>query len=360
MSLRKLFSIIFAGATVVAVVSCKKDKETEAYPVLNGTLTFSIPAFIHPNDVLTMTPKGISHPEGKGIGYSWKVTPGMEKSDTTRLDSGLSPDGKPSDGSFTYQFPDSLGTFTVGCYGFAEDYTSSYASSYAITVKGGHNGSIKGTGIFAFDSKINVDGTEYYYVYHNGLDWFRNNLANPSYGVSFSNSDAMLTVFGNYYSYEDAVKACPEGWRLPTDAEWVALANSVNPESKGTVGKPIAKIAADFMGNATFNGSEMWEYWPNVGEITNTSKIAAIPTGYVNLGERSDDGSYPMASFFGIYEYAVFWTADKVEDDENMAYYRYIICDQPDMQIGKGDIKTFGANVRCVRESDGDDGNIIK
>lgn len=359
MNLRKLFPIIFAVTAAATVISCKEDDDLEASPVLNGSLTFSIPAFIHPNDVFTMTPKGLSHPDGKGIGYSWKVTPGMETSDTTRLESGLSPDGKPSDGSFTYQFPDSLGTFTIGCYGFAEDYTSSYASSYTITVQGGLNGSVKGTGILSFESKIGVDGTDYYYVYHNGLDWFRNNLANPAYGVSFTNSDAMLTVFGNYYSYEEAVKACPEGWRLPTDAEWVALANSVKPESKGAVGEPINNIAADFMGNVTFNGSDMWEYWPNVGDITNTSKLAAIPAGYVNLGERSDDGTYPTASFFGIYEYAVFWTADKVEGDDNMAYYRYIICDQPDMQVGKGDIKTFGANVRCVRESDGDDSGII-
>lgn len=357
MSLRKLFSIIFVAA---AVLGCKKEEEYEAGPSFEGMLSFNIPLFVHPNDAVTMTPKGISHPEGKGIGYSWKVTPGMKKSDTTRFENGLSPDGKPSDGSFTYQFPDSLGTYTVGCYGFADGYTSAYASSYTTVVKGGYNGSIKGTGIFPYDSMISVDGSDYYYVFHNGLDWFRNNLADPSYGVSFSNSSAMLTVFGNYYSYEEALKACPEGWRLPTDAEWVALAKSINPESNGAVGEPITKVAADFMGNVTFNGTEMWDYWPTVGEITNTSKLAAIPAGYVNLGAKSDDGGYPTASFFGTYEYAVFWTADKVEGNADMAYYRYIICDQPDIQIGKGDIKTFGANVRCVRESDGDDNITIK
>lgn len=349
MSLRKLFSIILAGAVALAVLSCKKDEETVTYPYLDGTLRFHIPEFIKPNTTFTMTPKGLSHPDGKGIGFSWKVTPGMDSSDTTRLETGLSPEGLKSDGSFTYHFPDSLGTYTIGCYGFASGYTSSYVSAYVTTVQGGLNGTIKGTGILSHDSKISADGTDYYYVSHNGIDWFRNNLAKPEFGAPYTNAEAMIDVLGNYYSYEEAVKACPEGWRLPTDAEWVALANSLNPGRNAVAGEPINGIAAEIMGNITFNGTEMWEYWPNVGDINNKSKLAAIPAGYANLGERSADGSYPTASFFGMFEYAVFWTADKVEGDEDMAYYRYIIGDQPDMQIGKGDIKTFGANVRCVR-----------
>ena len=34
-----------------------------------------------------------------------------------------------------------------------------------------------------------------------------------------------------------------------------------------------------------------------------------------------------------------------------MAYYRYLICDQPDMMIAKGDPKAFGASIRCVRDA---------
>ena len=348
MSIRKLFSIIFAAAAAMTIAGCNDDDEVTASPYLDGTLSFYVPEFIHQEAVITMTPKGISHPDGKGIGYSWKVTPGMESSDTTRLENGLSPDGLQSDGSFTYHFSDSLGTYTVSCYGFADGYTSSYASAYTTVVKGGLNGTIKGTGILTTDKKINTDNTTYYYVEHDGVEWFRNNLANPSYGVSYTNAPAMLNVFGNFYTYEEAMQACPEGWRLPTDAEWVALVNSINPDAKAVVGKPAKGIAADLVSNISFNDTEMWEYWPTVGEFTNKSKLAAIPAGYANLGEKAEDGSYHTAAFFGINEYAAFWTADKVEG-EDMAYYRYIICDQPDLQIGKGDTESFGANVRCVR-----------
>lgn len=351
MSLKRIYPIILAAAISVALSSCKKDEETEMAPSLNGTLSFELPEFVAPEEVITIKPKGLTHPDGKIIGYSWKVSPGMTKADTTRMESGLSPDGKESDGRFTYAFPDSLGTYTINCYGFALGYSTSYASSYTYIVKGGLDESITGTGISKNDNKINADETEYFFTSHNGLDWFRNNLANPSYGVPFSGSNAMTPVFGNYYSYEDAMKACPEGWRLPTDAEWVELGNSLNPESGSEAGDVIKGIAADLMANISFNGEEMWEYWPAVGDITNSSLLAAIPAGYANLGERSGNGGFPMATFFGVYEYATFWTADKVEGDDSMAYYRYIFVDQPDMQIGKGDINTFGASVRCVRES---------
>lgn len=93
----------------------------------------------------------------------------------------------------------------------------------------------------------------------------------------------------------------------------------------------------------------MWEYWPSVGKPSNKSGLCMIPTGYVNLGAQAQDGTYPNASFKGVYEYAAFWTADKTDD--GMAYYRYIFYDQPDMMIGTGDANAFGAAVRCVREA---------
>jgi uncharacterized protein (TIGR02145 family) len=68
----------------------------------------------------------------------------------------------------------------------------------------------------------------------------------------------------------------------------------------------------------------------------------------MNLGEEID-GAYPEANSYGVYEYAAFWTADSVDDDEEMAYYRYIVGSEPDLFITKGDKKNFGANVRCVR-----------
>ncbi len=340
--------LIFVSLAVLALFSCKKEEETEVLPSLNGTLKFEVENFIYPEQSLTMVPSGLTHPDGKGIGYYWKVTPGMGAADTTRLESGLSPEGKTSDGRFTYFFKDSLATYTVACTAFADGYSSSYASRSVAVVKSGLNGSLRGTGIKAADNHISFEGVDYYYITYNGLDWMRNNLANKNYGAPYSNAEAVSDILGRFYSYNEALKACPEGWRLPTDQEWLELAKSINPDVKGAVGETIKGIAKDFMAKVEFNFEEMWEYWPEVGEITNKSQLAVIPSGYANLGKKVSE-KYPNAAFQGITEYATFWTKDTV-DGEDMAYYRYFFCDQPDFFVSKGDKNSFGANVRCVRD----------
>ena len=103
------------------------------------------------------------------------------------------------------------------------------------------------------------------------------------------------------------------------------------------------------MVNAYFNEIPLLEYWPIVGDVTNSSRLSLLPFGYVNLGNRDEEGKYPNAAFDGIYVYAAFRTADKV-DGEGMAYYRYMISNQPEMMVGQGDVNSFGANVRCVRD----------
>ncbi len=350
MSFRKLGRLFLIAGSILALASCKDKDETEAAPSLGGVLSFYVEPFVKPGTVVKMSPKGAKHPEDKGIGYYWKVTPVMDKSDTTRLENGLSPEGKESDGSFTYTFPDSLATYTVACSAFAKGYGGIYSSQYVSVVKPGLDGSLTETGIKEDDEKIEVDGLDYYYISHNGLDWMRNNLANPAYGAPYANSEAVSDILGRYYSYEEAMVACPEGWRLPTDKEWRELAAGINGGGVANEYSTIHKIAADFMADAQFNLNKMWEYWPQVGEITNKAGLGMIPGGYANLGQFVD-GEYPMAAFTGIYEYAVFWTADKVADEDGMAYYRYLICDEPEMYASKGDVKSFGANVRCVRES---------
>ncbi len=348
MSLRKLGALLLTAGCIFS--SCKKDEEVTSLPTLNGQLTISVDIFVAPNQTVTMRPKGLEHPEGKGIGYYWKVTPDMKLNDTTKYENGLNPNGQESDGSFTYRFRDSLATYTITCTAFAEGYSNFPKTTYSTVVKAGLDGSLTGTGIQAEDAKVEFGDADYYYVSHNGLDWMRNNLANTGSGAPYMGSEAMDNIFGRLYNYEDAMVACPEGWRLPTDKEWIELAAEVNGEEAAAEFATIPDIAADFMADVEFNLNDMWDYWPEVGEITNASGMAFVPVGYANLGAKNGT-EYPNAKFRGTNEYAVFWTSDTVADEPGMAYYRYLISDQPEMYVSKGDTKTFGASVRCVRES---------
>lgn len=356
MSLRKLKYIVAMAAGILAAVSCKDDEETTTIVYVDGTLHFNSPEFVLPDEVVKMTPKGLTHPEGGEIGYYWKVTPGMSQYDTTRYLNGLDAieNGKESDGSFTYKFSDTLQTYTVYCYSFAENYTNSSMNTKVTVVKPGPEESITGSGIdTANDPFITVGDNRFYYTTIGGLDWFRQNLAFTEKGVPFRNGEAMNGVFGLFYNYEDAMNACPEGWRLPTDKEWTALCKTINEDVDAeAVHEVIPGVAAKLMTDASFNEVRMWEYWPEVGEITNESGLSMIPTGFANLGDIDASGNYPAASFSGVYSYSAFWTADLVENEPDKAYYRYIYVKQSDMMIGKGDKKTFGASVRCVRNTE--------
>lgn len=338
MSHRKLNLLIFAIAASLCTISCKDDDETTLTPSLDGALSFdAVPAYVLPNTRITLTPSGVEHPDGEEIGYYWKVNPTKPKADTTRYENGLDKNGNPSDGSFQFTFTDTLQTCTISGYAYAKGYTYSMKSVTCTVVDGGIDKSITNLNLGDITTKITVDGTIYPYVTVGNRDWLCRNIADKSAGAPYKNCEVMSEVFGRYYSFEEAQTICPEGWSLPTSADWAAAAEAYD-----------GKMAA-LMGNAYFNGDLMWEYWPSVGEITNTSRLSMIPVGFAMLSGKNEDGEYANAIFKGYSEYAVFWTADAVEDEEGMAYYRYVICDQPEIMLGKGDIKTFGASVRCVR-----------
>lgn len=341
MSFKRLLII---AALAVAAMACKKEKE-ETLPYLNGGLRFNVPEFVTQSSTVTMTPKGMIHPEEKGIGYKWRVEPTMPKYDTTRLETGLNLDGVESDGSFTFTFTDTLTTCTVTCIAFAEGYNTTSVSKRVTVVKSGPDGSITQNGISAKDPYIDVDGVSYYYTTHGDLTWFRNNLATHGSGASLSNVEVMGELFGKFYSYEEALTACPDGWRLPTDQEWTSLCTSLGAAEPSAPYTDICGVTSKLMVSAYFNGEILWDYWPEVGEITNSSQMSVLPSGYANIGK---DG----ATFEGLTEYATFWTADKVEGEEDMAYYRYIISNRADLIIGKGNTKTFGASVRCVKDAE--------
>ena len=322
--------IIIALVLTVAVISCKKDEETSITPSLDGYLMIEgLPEFVAPNETDSPTPlteyhleaKGVSHPDGGEIGYYWKVIPSAPSPCTTKI--------------FTYKPTDTLQTVTIYCYAYADGYSSSYAISHATVVKGGLDGSIKTPG---FPSENILPG-ENYYTTIGAQTWTANNLSEGDAGIGFRNSEFMSDVYGKYYNYDDAMSACQAlgtEWQLPSKEDWKTLITYI----KGSMGANTT-VASALMGNSTFNGTGMWEYWPTVGDITNASGFSAIPAGYANISS---------GYFSGAYEYATFWTATPVEGNNDEAFYTYLICDQPDLFFGKGDKNSFGASVRCIRK----------
>lgn len=375
MDIRYLRPAIFIAAAVIAAISCKKDEETELLPSLNGSLTFSLPEYIASLDSegeqvkFSVTPKGVSHPEGKPLGYYWKLTPPTDNEDTGNDTIYLSNGGYDPTGKTELVFKDSLYTCTIVCGAFADGYYSTTGTRYATIVKGGINGTITLAGFGG--PYINQDQTNDEYTVIGNYRWMRRNLPpKDGYGLSFKSCDAMADVYGGYFTYAEYEKAendgkrlCPEGWDLPDDAAWRDLGAALSAEESEEPGElsAISGIAGKMMVNARFNADVkhpedkdeeyiMWEYWPDV-EITNSSFLSVIPTGYASSMSRQFSGAYePLRDRM---HYAAFLTADEVMEEGNptgQVYYRYIIENSPDLHIGKGDKNSFAASVRCVQK----------
>jgi hypothetical protein len=65
------------------------------------------------------------------------------------------------------------------------------------------------------------DGKAYQIVNFKGIKWMAENLNYAINGsVCYENNDANCEKYGRLYTWNQAKKACPKGWRLPSNNEW--------------------------------------------------------------------------------------------------------------------------------------------
>ena len=318
----------------VTFVSCKDDDDdssTKEY--LSGNITFDFPAYVQYGDVIHVAPTGAYRGDDQTdtlIAYSWK-DPITEIVDTLRLES--DPAGKSKEFDFTVS-KDTLDTFSITVSAWADGYyTKTTTAAFTVVNPTLGTGSLKGYDFLSSVSSFtdSRDGQKYYYNTVGGKDWMIQNLAWSGAGVAFDEADPMAPIFGRYYTWTEATTACPAGWHLPSSAEFKALAEAG--------GSKEDMAAGSLMVDATFNGTKMWEFWPDV-KITNSSRFSAIPVGYVSIENEKPE-------FKGTYKYAMFWASDSVDAD--MAVVRYIYVDKPVLyggEFGKNSIRT---SVRCTR-----------
>ncbi len=325
-------SLIFIAAFVA---SCDDDDDSTTL-YLDGTIAFDLDSYIAQNTTIEFEASGISHPEGGEITFIWSVECDDWDDDDDEVCDTVD--------VFTYTFGEDLTTYTVTCKAKADDYSTSTTSLTTTVVKGGLDGTGSltdslGSAVLNLslvatitDSREEDDVKDYYYTTIGGYDWFIQNLAylgsdlSEPIGTPYCGYKATLDVFGAFYSYDEALVACPDGWSLPSADEWDACI----PETSG-----------DLMANVYFNGSKMWEFWPVV-KISNNSLFSAVPAGQANLVSNT---------FTGIEERAVFWTSTESEDDNTTAVVKYFLPDQSNVYEAYLDKESFGASVRCVRQS---------
>lgn len=298
--------------TILTLAGCSKSSSsTTTKPSLSGLSINQAPAFVAAGttlsfkaDVSVLTTSDGSQPSK--VGLYWQVN-------TAQVDT-LTKDVSMANPEFIYS-ADTLGTYIVYCYAFAG--TDYYVSSANSTFQAIDPNSVLG-GI--------RPGTQ---IVANGKTWTSRNISHPTLGLSYRNSPIMDSVVGRLFSWEEARKACPSGWHLPTVAEF----ETSFADEDGSIN------AGDLMVEAFFQDEPMWEYWPAVS-ITNKFGFNAIPVGYVDIL----DNFYTYEKYG---EYAMWWTADQSGDTGT---YLYIFDEYPKVKKGQGDKKTLAMSVRCVMD----------
>jgi len=137
-----------------------------------------------------------------------------------------------------------------------------------------------------------ANGNVYNTVSIGNQTWMSSNIkVNIPNSYIYNNDNSNIDVYGRLYTYEAALLACPEGWRLPSENDFTSLTASLGGNS----------IAG---GKMKSTGTTYW-FEPNTGG-TNSSGFTAQPAGY---------RSYTDGSFIGRRLFTFFWTSTYVEPD---------------------------------------------
>lgn len=331
---------LLLAAVLLSAVGCKKTDPVTNFDTMMGSVRLPFPRFVTAGyeakfNLDTLTTLTLKDGSTKGIGYY------IYDSCTSKADTLVRKDGTVLKKEFSINVPDVLGNFRVELIAFAEGYyTASAIMSYSI-VREGLNGDASLTNFDFYDNDFLIldprDCSSYFCTTIGDVDWMRQNVCWDGAGTPIEGSEAAGNIFGRFYTHEEALEACPEGWTLPTEEDWVNLAAALG--RKGEFFETFPDIAGDLRDRVNFNGEEMWEYWPGISP-DNTSRLSMLPIGYAKIA----DGFYQYSDFN---EYAMFWSA---EEEDGMASARYMYQNQPCLYYGEFSAEDTALPVRCVRK----------
>jgi len=167
--------------------------------------------------------------------------------------------------------------------------------------------------------------TPHYYVYgYNGTNVTdAKATANyNTYGVLYNWPAAMNGAASSTTNPSGVQGVCPDGWHVPSDAEWTELTDYLGGTS-------------DAGGKLKETGTTHWAS-PNTG-ATNETGFTALPGG-----GRDTDGGFDGISYGGGW-----WSS--TEGDTYSAWFRYLFYDSSNV-YRYYNFKSMGFSVRCLRD----------
>ena len=172
------------------------------------------------------------------------------------------------------------------------------------------------------------------------------NTTEGAYAI-YNNNNDMLEAYGklyNWYAVDDDRGLCPDGWSVPSDADWTVLVeyliaqgypNEWNPNGAGNALKSCRQVGHPDGGDCNTSEHPRWNSHSTHSGF-NEFGFSALPGGL-----RWDNGSFIL---FGNNGY--WWSSNELSSTNS--WYRSIL-------HGNGvvarldDNKTYGFSLRCVR-----------
>ena len=202
-----------------------------------------------------------------------------------------------------------------------------------------------------------IDGNVYKTVKLGNQVWMAQNLRTTRYadgttiplGTSYypDNDSANVTDYGYLYNWAAVMKGassseanpsgvqgiCPDGWHVPSDAEWTELTYYV--KSQYVCGGDEDNIAKALASEVGWNNDTANCAVGNNPSANNATGFSARPAGYY------------FGSYINFGGYANFWSA--TQRNSPNAYYRYLRYDYAGVYRCYSS-KSSGYSVRCVRD----------
>ncbi len=186
------------------------------------------------------------------------------------------------------------------------------------------------------------DGKVYKIVKIGEQWWTAQNAQFETVGGSwaYENDKKIEQQYGRLYSWFDARRACPTGWTLPSDKDWMYLEKHL--------GMPLNEIGrhSEARGQTTNIGGklksrETWDQ-PNKGG-SNQSGFNALGAGQYAFSD---------GPFVGMGEFSFFWTSS-YKEETGFVWARGLHFDKPGVlrwELAAGSQQGF--SVRCVKEEE--------
>ncbi|MFC1840731.1 FISUMP domain-containing protein [Thermodesulfobacteriota bacterium] len=178
------------------------------------------------------------------------------------------------------------------------------------------------------------DGNSYKWIKIGHQHWMAENL---KYKTSRGSGYYDLNLYGRFYTWDAAKRACPNGWHLPSDTEWKGL--------ESTLGMNLSDINRnDYYSNSNNLGIKLksksgWRFYLQNGNGRDLYGFKALPGGYFHYYTKR----------FMLYGTSIsFWSSSSFDREKAIARS----LDSANDRIERDEYfnKLHGCYVRCVKD----------